>query len=71
MLLRVAVRCPHADVQEQAVWALGNIAGDSTRCRCARCSGERVDVAYSVVASAQLNTHAWLNAAWRRIAWLQ
>lgn len=27
------VRCPHADVREQAVWALGNIAGDSTRCR--------------------------------------
>ena len=27
------VRCPHAEVREQAVWALGNIAGDSTRCR--------------------------------------
>mmetsp|Transcript_40794 Transcript_40794/g.107785 ORF Transcript_40794/g.107785 Transcript_40794/m.107785 type:complete len:564 (+) Transcript_40794:95-1786(+) len=27
------VACPHADVREQAVWALGNIAGDSTRCR--------------------------------------
>ena len=27
------MRCPHADVREQAVWALGNIAGDSTRCR--------------------------------------
>jgi importin subunit alpha-1 len=27
------LRCPHADVREQAVWALGNIAGDSTRCR--------------------------------------
>jgi len=25
--------CEHADVREQAVWALGNIAGDSTRCR--------------------------------------
>jgi importin subunit alpha-6/7 len=24
---------PHTDVREQAVWALGNIAGDSTRCR--------------------------------------
>ena len=27
------VRSPHADVREQAIWALGNIAGDSTRCR--------------------------------------
>ena len=27
------VRSPHPDVREQAVWALGNIAGDSTRCR--------------------------------------
>lgn len=27
------IRCAHADVREQAVWALGNIAGDSTRCR--------------------------------------
>lgn len=24
---------PHEDVQEQAVWALGNIAGDSPNCR--------------------------------------
>lgn len=24
---------PHEDVQEQAVWALGNIAGDSPACR--------------------------------------
>ena len=27
------IQCPHVDVREQAVWALGNIAGDSTRCR--------------------------------------
>jgi len=27
------LRSPHADVREQAVWALGNIAGDSPRCR--------------------------------------
>lgn len=24
---------PYGDVQEQAVWALGNIAGDSPACR--------------------------------------
>jgi importin subunit alpha-1 len=27
------VSCPHCEVRDQAVWALGNIAGDSTRCR--------------------------------------
>jgi importin subunit alpha-1 len=27
------LRSPAADVREQAVWALGNIAGDSPRCR--------------------------------------
>jgi hypothetical protein len=32
IFIRLAT-CEHADVREQAVWALGNIAGDSTRCR--------------------------------------
>jgi hypothetical protein len=33
VFIRQLVESPHDDVKEQAIWALGNIAGDSPECR--------------------------------------
>ncbi|KAH9754244.1 hypothetical protein KPL71_015389 [Citrus sinensis] len=47
---------PSDDVREQAVWALGNVAGDSTRCRDLVLSEEAL-----IPLLAQLNEHAKLS----------